>query len=142
MTDHPTAPPNASGPEVTQPTPDQTYRWGLGVSNAATIPVTLVVNGNVVGTYPPKTGTTGIGIDPGTLPPLPWHVVARTAGGRALLTMDVTAPPVSIPRAGGGGEVIGAAVRVDLSCGRLDLWAGPPVAGPAPGPGNPGDCDP
>jgi hypothetical protein len=30
--------------------------------------------------------------------------------------------------------------RVDLSCGRIDVWAGPPLLGPAPGPGTPGDC--
>ncbi len=32
-----------------------------------------------------------------------------------------------------------AAARVDLSCGRIDMWAGPPLAGPVPGPGSPGD---
>jgi len=25
---------------------------------------------------------------------------------------------------------------------RHDVWAGPPIAGPAPGPGSPGDCAP
>ncbi len=32
--------------------------------------------------------------------------------------------------------------RVDLSCGRIDIWSGTPMMGPAPGPGVPGDCDP
>ena len=36
----------------------------------------------------------------------------------------------------------GDAVRVDLSCGRLDIWSGPPLLGPPPGPGTPGDCTP
>jgi hypothetical protein len=36
----------------------------------------------------------------------------------------------------------GDANRVDLSCGRLDIWSGPPLLGPAPGPGSPGDCGP
>jgi len=40
------------------------------------------------------------------------------------------------------GQMKGDAVRVDLSCGRLDIWSGPPLLGPAPGPGKPGDCAP
>ena len=30
----------------------------------------------------------------------------------------------------------------NLSCGRLDIWSGPPLSGPPPGPGKPGDCAP
>ena len=36
----------------------------------------------------------------------------------------------------------GSGARVDLSCGRLDVWVGPPMHGPFPAPGRPGDCDP
>ena len=40
-----------------------------------------------------------------------------------------------------GRQSHGVAARADLSCGRIDLWSGPPLAGPAPNPGTPGDCD-
>ncbi len=36
----------------------------------------------------------------------------------------------------------GVGFREDLCCGRLDVWLGVPHAGPAPGPGTAGDCDP
>ena len=36
----------------------------------------------------------------------------------------------------------GDAVRVDLSCGVLRIWSGPPLLGGVPGPGSPGDCEP
>jgi len=42
----------------------------------------------------------------------------------------------------GEGREKGDGVRVDLSCGRLDVWSGPPMIGPAPGTGSPGDCAP
>ena len=44
---------------------------------------------------------------------------------------------------GGPVSMSGRMARVDLSCGRLDLWAGgaAPI-GPAPGPGVQGDCEP
>ena len=44
--------------------------------------------------------------------------------------------------ADGSGESKGDGARVDLSCGRIDVWSGTPMMGPAPGPGAPGDCDP
>ena len=72
------------------------------------------------------------------LPPLPWVADVRLPTGRTLVSLTVRA-----------GEVIeetnsqkGDAARVDLSCGRIDLWSGPPLSGPAPGPGTPGDCNP
>jgi hypothetical protein len=36
----------------------------------------------------------------------------------------------------------GAGARADLSCGRLDVWVGAPMLGPAPDGGVPGDCEP
>ena len=35
----------------------------------------------------------------------------------------------------------GRAVRADLSCGRLDVWSGPPLLGPMYSPGPSGDCE-
>ena len=42
----------------------------------------------------------------------------------------------------GGSSANGIGGRIDLSCGRLDIWSGVPVIGPMPGPGSPGDCLP
>ncbi len=61
-----------------------------------------------------------------------------------LATMTVNPGDVSTTEVPGGPvSMSGRLARVDLSCGRLDLWAGglQPL-GPAPGPGVPGDCEP
>jgi hypothetical protein len=112
----------------------------LEMSNGATIPVVLSVNGGAGDVVPP-----GGRADLGTaeLGPLPWEAVVRTAGGRVLLELTVKPGDVAVGNAGGGGtSARGVGVRADLSCGRIDLWSGPPMMGPAPGPGEPGDCDP
>ena len=112
----------------------------LLVSNQTTIAVTLVVNGAVIRTVPPRTQEV---VAPKDLPRKPWSVETRTSNGRLLSQMEVRdgdALETTIP--GGGREMKGDAVRADLSCGRLDMWFGPPLAGPPPGPGRSGDCDP
>ena len=48
-------------------------------------------------------------------------------------------------RPGGAVKQVGTVGRVDLSCGRLTIWAGfEPSGGPIPlaSPGTPGDCEP
>jgi hypothetical protein len=116
----------------------------LGVSNGTTLVVTLVVNGKPVGMFPP--GGPGPTIDVAALPPLPWTVDARSPSGRVLTSMRVepgqvtttTVPGVAIQHSGTMG-------RVDLSCGRLTIWAGDvQPSGPVPtaSPGTPGDCVP
>jgi hypothetical protein len=106
----------------------------LAIDNGTELTVQLSVNGRLVGSFAPGTRS-----DPvhWSMPSMPWHVEARTAGGRLLLSYDVL--PGGIGRTAGG--VHGAGARVDLSCGRLDVWSGPPMAGPAPGPGQSGDCE-
>ncbi len=112
----------------------------LSISNGTSIAVTLVVNGIVVRTIAP-----GGFEDPvaGPLPPLPWSVETRSPSGRVLSRLTVRAGDVvsTTPDASGHSSSRGDAARVDLSCGRLDVWAGHPMLGPAPGPGTPGDCD-
>ena len=110
----------------------------LSIANWTTIAVTLVVNGSVIETVPP-----GGYEDPikGDLPPLPWNAETRSPSGRVLSTLVVHAGDfwqTSMPN--GGGAVNGDAVRVDLSCGRLDLWYGTPMLGPTFIPG-PSPCD-
>lgn len=108
---------------------------GLEVSNGTTLAVTIVVNGSAVAMVEPHGGVT---IDPRDLPPLPWVVEARTPSGRLLTSMAVHEGDVQYTANTSRGD----ATRVDLSCGRLDIWSGPPLLGPAPGPGVPGDCLP
>lgn len=112
----------------------------LSISNGTTVPVTLVVNGLVVETVAP-----GGYEDPvkATLPSLPWSVETRSPSGRVLSTLAVHAGDVdyTTPDANGMSSARGDAVRVDLSCGRLDVWSGPPLLGPMFLPGPSGDCD-
>jgi len=107
----------------------------LVVSNQTTLAVTLAVNGNVLRTIQPNTQET---LFVKELPPLPWAVEARAPSGRVLTSMTVRPGDVWET----AGQMKGDAVRVDLSCGRLDIWSGPPLLGPAPGPGKAGDCAP
>ena len=110
----------------------------LSIQNGTTIAVALMVNGTVI-----ETVTAGGYQDPikAKLPGLPWNVETRSPSGRVLSSMTVHAGDVwQTTDPNGGGETKGDAVRVDLSCGRLDVWSGPPLLGPVPGPGQPGDC--
>jgi hypothetical protein len=112
----------------------------LNVSNQTTIGVGLFVNGDHVADLEPH-GTAEIA--PVALPPPPWHFEARTSADRVLLSLDVRPDPVRrtvLPD--GGASIAGAGIRAELSCGQIDLWVGPPLYGPVPGPGTPGDCDP
>lgn len=112
----------------------------LVVSNQTTLAVTLAVNGTAVRTIQPHTQDSLLVTQ---LPQLPWAVEARTASGRVLSSMTVRSGDVLVTsKPDGSTQMKGDAVRVDLSCGRLDIWSGPPLAGPPPGPGTPGDCAP
>jgi hypothetical protein len=86
----------------------------LGVDNWTTEPLTLVVNGVplevIRGTeWPVKA----------PLPPLPWDVEARSPSGRALATLHVASDHPDI------------STRVDLACGRIDIFTITPLLGPA-----------
>jgi hypothetical protein len=112
----------------------------LGVSNGTSLEVTLLVNGKQLQVLAP--GEWKDAIPAQELPPLPWSIEAQSPSGRVLLTLTVfEGDVVSGVNPGGSTFSKGDAARVDLSCGRIDIWSGPPLAGPAPGPGSPGDCD-
>jgi hypothetical protein len=111
----------------------------LVVSNQTALAITLAVNGVVVRTVQAHTQEFVFVKD---LPPQPWLVEARTGSGRVLSSMTVRPGDVWVTTSPDGStQMHGDAVRVDLSCGRLDMWSGPPLLGPPPGPGKPGDCD-
>ena len=112
----------------------------VNISNETTIPVGVFVNGSRVAGVDPQSR---VEIPPGDLPPPPWAVDVRTLGERSLVSLDVGVNPVTRTVYPDGHEVMaGPGTRVDLSCGRIDIWVGPPLLGPAPDSGTPGDCDP
>jgi hypothetical protein len=111
----------------------------LSIANQTTIAVTLVVNQKVIEVVAAGGYENPIKAE---LPGLPWDVETRSPSGRVLSSMTVKAGDVwqTTPDASGNSGAKGDAVRVDLSCGRLDVWSGPPLLGPPPGPGTSGDC--
>jgi hypothetical protein len=134
-----TTPSEAPTVPSASPVPSQEHA-SLGVSNGTTIPVTLILNGVVV-----RTIEAGGYEDPvtATLPPLPWLVETRSPSGRVLSQMTVNPGDVvyQTPDANGRSAAKGDAVRVDLPCGRLDVWAGPPLLAPVFSPDPSLSCD-
>lgn len=120
------------GPTI-GPVPDD--QMILSVSNETNRQLDLFVNDGRVAVLAPFSAKD---IAAGLLPPLPWNAQVRLPTGKLLLQLTIRSG--SFVRVANGGSGPGA--RVDLSCGRIDLWSGFPLSGPAPGPGNPGDCDP
>jgi len=111
------------------------------IQNGSTLFVDVFVNDMFVTSLEPGEcpGCGGDdGIPAGVLPPLPWQLVVRTETGRVLVALPVHAGDVIVTNSSTRGD----GARVDLSCGRIDVWSGPPMVGPAPGPGTPGDCRP
>ena len=102
----------------------------LNVSNQTTITVTVLVNGHVIATVRPGVQLAPI---PAVLPPRPWSIETHSPTGRVLSSLQISATDYVDNQDGRG-------VRADLSCGRLDLWSGPPMMGPVPIPGPSGDC--
>jgi len=107
----------------------------ISALNATTKNLVLVVNGSVVKVLQPGTQ---VDVPASALPALAWTAEVRLPIGRALVSITVHAGDVVLGQSSEKGD----GARVDLSCGRIDLWSGPPLLGPAPGPGIPGDCDP
>jgi hypothetical protein len=115
------------------PVPDN--QMTLSVSNLTNRRLELFVDGTKVADVVP---TSEHELSAAQLPALPWVAQVRLPTGGLLLELTVRSG--SFVRNANGGVSPGA--RVDLSCGRIDLWSGFPLIGPAPGPGVPGDCDP
>ena len=115
--------------------------YTLHVDNGTTMALTIVVNAQPVSLAAAQNVTA---VPFATLPPLPWTVEARSVSGRVVLTLVVKpGSVVDIRNADGTGSHSAPGARVDLSCGRLDMYPGnSPMMGPPPGPGAPGDCAP
>lgn len=116
----------------------------LGISNGTALDIIVFVNDVRVAESRP--GGPSAVIETFGLPSLPWTVEARTASGRLLTSMRVVEGQVwTTTRPDGRASSIGVFGRVDLSCGRLTIWAGdvqPSVPAPPANPGQPGDCVP
>lgn len=121
--------------------PSPTPSVGINVANATSLTVTVFVNDQQAASFAP--GIAGF-IPAGQVPAMPWTVVAKTTTGRVLTSMTVN-PGDAVWTDGlqTGVTYRSVMARVDLSCGRLDMWAGTaPPMGPPPGSGSPGDCVP
>jgi len=115
----------------------------LAVNNQTTLTLSLIVNNMLIASLDPGTclGCTDDSVVPASLlPPLPWRAEVRSPSGRVLVSLSVQAGDVDYEATSAKGD----ANRVNLSCGQIDLWSGPPAAGgPAiVSPGSPGDCRP
>jgi hypothetical protein len=118
---------------TTDPTIVPDSQMGIGIANGTSIEVELLVNGTHVRTIPPLTNLAVLSSE---LPALPWQADVTTAAGRTLVALDIKSGDVH--RSANDWRGVGR--RADLSCGRLDVYSGPPMLGPMPGPGVPGDC--
>ena len=109
------------------------------VNNATPLNLVVQVNGQRAGSVGPMAQRS---ISALTLPALPWTVEVDAANGRAILSFPVEADSVSADSGMASAEVIhGAGEFVNLSCGRIDAWVGPPLLGPPPPPSVP-PCGP
>lgn len=115
------------------PVPDA--EMSLTANNQSDRELELFVNGGKVADVPAMTQITMPARD---LPPLPWNAELRLPTGRTLVALPIASGSVVRTETGSHG----AGTRVDLSCGRIELWAVFPLGGPPPGPGRPGDCGP
>jgi hypothetical protein len=120
------------GPTI-GPVPDD--QMILSVSNLTDRQLELFVNDGRVAVLDPASSKD---VPAGQLPAMPWAAQVRLPTGRVLLELTIRSG--SFTRNANGGS--GPGTRVDLSCGRIDLWSGFPLMGPIPGPGVPSDCDP
>lgn len=109
--------------------------YDIHVENGTTLDVGIAVSDRVVRVVPRGESATIPAAEAGQLP---WAIEARTGSGRVLLSFGVQAGSVDVE----GAAQQGRGGRADLSCGRLDVYVGPVLLGPAPGPGEPGDCAP
>ncbi|HEY3336798.1 MAG TPA: hypothetical protein VGK16_16335 [Candidatus Limnocylindrales bacterium] len=118
------------------PVGDVANAYTIHVDNGTTLPVDIVVNGTPVAHVAPNSS---VALPPSAAGPRPWeiHVVTRQSR-REIVSFEVVGDDVDID----GPEQLGRGTRADLSCGRLDVYVGPPLMGPAPGPGQAGDYRP
>src|SRR5215218_3046582 len=95
----------------------------FGVSNGTTLAVVVTINSPDGGASVNVAPGRSMELDPSRRPQLPWTVEARTESGRLLTAMTVLPGQVTrTTHPDGSVEMTGALGRVDLSCGRLEIW--------------------
>jgi hypothetical protein len=140
----PTASPSATSSTLSSAAPSAEPTgagagYDLWLNNSTPLSLVIVVNGDTAGEVPAMTQTSFAAVG---LPGLPWTVKVNAANGKQVMSLDVPAGVVwSTTAPNGGGEVHGAGKFIDLACGRIDVWVGPPLGGPVPGPDVP-PCEP
>jgi len=122
-------------PVVRGPTPNpSTSAPPVHVSNQTPLTLMVHINADEAAVSQPYSE---MDVDPSTYAE-PWHVTVTTGSGRQLIDLTYQASDVAYTE----NSAHGRAQRVDLSCGRLDVYAGPPMLGPAPPASfSPHDCD-
>jgi len=138
----PTASHRADSSSAVTPTagselPDE--RYDVWVSNQTPLQLRLVVNGSAVQDIP---GSEQIRVPASTIGPLPWDLTVEAINGTPMLAFRVEASSVGGTASPSGPfGVRGVGSRIDLACGRVDAWVGPPLLGPMR-PESAPPCDP
>jgi len=121
-------------PASPPPSPPDDSVPPVHISNETALTLKVVINGSEAATSLPYTESD---VDPSAFQ-APWHVSVTTSSGRQLVDLSYSASDIDTS----GDSQHGVAQRVDLSCGRLDVYAGPPLLGPMPPQSfPPHDCD-
>ena len=121
------------------PTVTADPRYELHVENGTTVPVSIVINGRTLAQVKGQSSTV---VSLAREPPGTVAIQAQLPDGRPAISFVIDPATLSSETVGSVTDVVGAAHRADLSCGRLDLWLLTPLLGPPPGPGAAGDCGP
>lgn len=110
------------------------------VANTTTLTLSTTVNGLDAGSAAAMASTV---VDVRQFGQAPWTIVARTSSGLELHTLELAANSAYYMTGDYPLSAFGPFSRLDLSCGRLDLWVGYPPSGPRPLDTFPAhDCDP
>jgi hypothetical protein len=109
------------------PSPSSGGLAPLEVRNYSTVVVDVTVNGQTEAAVQPESYAA---IQTADLPSPPWTVSAVASDGHVYGSFAV--PSLQ--------DLTGHGTRIDLSCGRVDMWIGQPLLGPTFIAGASGDC--
>ncbi len=112
----------------------------LYIVNTTTLTLTVAINGQLVGAAEPGQAAS---FDTGSYPE-PWVITLATESGRVIAGLTYRLSDIGTSFGGTNPDPgMGTGKRLDLSCGRLDVYVGGPILGGTFVPSSsPGDCDP
>ena len=99
------------------------------INNGTDLMISVKVNGSEVASVNPRTN---VAVAQDDLPPTPWTVTAHTPSHEVI--------SFTVPSLTGVGNNFGYGQALTMSCGRLDVFVGPPLLGPAFVSPQPSDC--